>query len=126
MKKVLETTFTFALVALVATMVFSGTNMNFVRPVLADAPPATITLDATIRDFKAAHQPGGHVDFENGCCGNVLGIVQNTLGADGKPLYTSSGTAATTHGAAAFNQWYNDVSGVNLSTTKTPTHHHHL
>jgi fibro-slime domain-containing protein len=47
--------------------------------------------------------------------------VQNTLGADGKPVYASSGTPFTTHGAAAFNQWYNDVSGVNLSTTKTLT-----
>ncbi|RYZ62339.1 MAG: fibro-slime domain-containing protein [Proteobacteria bacterium] len=48
-------------------------------------------------------------------------IVKPDLGADGKPVYddanTFEGTAgrtATTHGKAAFEQWFNDAPGINM------------
>ncbi|MCC6424259.1 MAG: fibro-slime domain-containing protein [Phycisphaerales bacterium] len=47
-----------------------------------------------------------------------LGIVNSTLGSDGKPVYqgqSNAGFYKSTHDAASFNQWYNDTSGVNLS-----------
>ncbi|MEN6577144.1 MAG: fibro-slime domain-containing protein [Phycisphaerales bacterium] len=71
---------------------------------------ASITLTTTVRDFNASHP-----DFE-GLIQTDPGIVQSTLGADGKPVYAGLAGNPTTSGAANFNQWYNDVAGVNLST----------
>ena len=70
---------------------------------------ATINLTGTIRDFKDSHP-----DFES-ALGTDHGIVETTLGNDGKPVYASSTTTSTTTGAANFNQWYNNVANVNLS-----------
>ena len=79
------------------------------------ATPATLDLTATIRDFQFSHP-----DFE-AFIGNDTGIVQSTLGLDGKPVYAGSPTTATTTGASNFNQWYNDTPGVNQTTTITLT-----
>lgn len=65
------------------------------------------TLTGTVRDFKASHP-----DFEY-TIGVDPGIVQKALGADGKPVYASATTTPTTNGKASFDQWYNDVPGVN-------------
>jgi fibro-slime domain-containing protein len=47
-------------------------------------------------------------------------IVTDALGADGKPVYANpNGTTLTTHGAADFNKWYNDVSGTNIDIPYT-------
>jgi fibro-slime domain-containing protein len=72
---------------------------------------ASFTLTGTIRDFKDTHP-----DFEY-VIASEKGIVQNQLGADGKPVYAKSGQpSATTTGKANFDQWYRDVRGVNKST----------
>jgi fibro-slime domain-containing protein len=47
------------------------------------------------------------------------GLVGATIGADRKPVYVASGPTATTHSQALFDQWYNDVPGINLSQTIT-------
>ncbi len=82
----------------------------------------TFVLTGTVRDFLAAGTPAGtyhgyagvgHPDFQNWCCGDDHSITTSTLGADGKPVY--AGGSVSTHGAAAFNQWYNNVPGVNVS-----------
>ncbi|MHB8472655.1 MAG: fibro-slime domain-containing protein [Gammaproteobacteria bacterium] len=87
------------------------------------ATAATTTITGTVRDFLASgtaagtyngHPGVGHVDFENYCCSDDHNIVQSTLGADGKPVYNGAGSVST-HGATAFNQWYNDTPGVNVS-----------
>lgn len=77
----------------------------------------TITLTGVIRDFKASGTDGGHPDFQRtgSTCGTATGIVENTL-VDGKPVYSGDVTCNTTS-AERFNQWYNDVDGVNQSTT---------
>jgi len=72
--------------------------------------PATITLNGTLRDFKFSHP-----DFED-YIGDDRGIVTTTLGSDSKPVYAKSDTVSTT-GAANFNQWFNDVAGVNSPTS---------
>jgi fibro-slime domain-containing protein len=42
-------------------------------------------------------------------------IVSDTLGSDGKPVYANAtGTTLTTHGAADFATWYNDVANTNI------------
>lgn len=95
-------------------------------------------LTGYIRDFLAARSP----DFEpfdmkypNRMPGkmdtNVIeaGIVQNTLGADKKPVYAKGDgtTSLTTTGATNFATWFHDVDGLNqgetlsLQFTKDPT-----
>ncbi len=65
-------------------------------------------LTVVIRDFTTSHP-----DFEQGNTNDDPGIVQPDLGADGKPVYAGNPTTPTTHGKAAFDQWYNDADGVN-------------
>lgn len=57
--------------------------------------------------------PAGHIDFQNWCCGDDRNITTTALGADAKPVYTSARSTQSTHGAQYFDQWYNDVAGVN-------------
>lgn len=82
------------------------------------ATASTIDLTGTIRDFKIAHP-----DFEGAISGLATGMVQTTLGADGKPVYadTLAPWLGATSGPANFNQWYNDSAGVNLSAPLTLT-----
>ncbi|MEL6488274.1 MAG: fibro-slime domain-containing protein, partial [Pseudomonadota bacterium] len=43
-------------------------------------------------------------------------MVETTLGVDGNPVYAGGpGGTSTTSGQASFDQWYNDVPGVNQS-----------
>src|SRR5436190_11979669 len=80
------------------------------------AQASQITLTGKVRDFLPAGyaagiyngNPGvGHIDFENYCCGDDHNIVTSTLGVNGKPVY--AGGSVSTHGATAFNQWFNDT-----------------
>lgn len=71
--------------------------------------PVAPVLAVTVRDFRDTHP-----DFESGMQGNDRGIVEDTLGSDALPVY--AGDSRTTHGREAFDQWYRDVDGVNLST----------
>ena len=47
--------------------------------------PATLTLNAVIRDFKAKGQTGGHADFQAYSGSTTVGLVKDQLGSDGKP-----------------------------------------
>ena len=73
------------------------------------------SIETTIRDFKADHP-----DFEGHIGGLQTGMVSSTLGVDGKPVPVFADdvdgvpTGFTTK--ANFNQWYNDVPGVNSKT----------
>jgi fibro-slime domain-containing protein len=83
----------------------------------AGADGGTTALTMTIRDFKMwdAGDPTTNPDFEN-AMGDDRGIVETTLGTDGKPVYANAtGMTRTTHGQADFDQWYNDVMGVNIN-----------
>ncbi len=75
--------------------------------------PLPPVLSATVRDFRESHP-----DFELNVSGssNDLGIVDENLGADGKPVYRGGMGTLTTSGQANFDQWYRDVPGVNEST----------
>ena len=48
--------------------------------------PSTLTLTATIRDFKAYNQTGGHPDFQYFSGSTTVGLVQDALDSDGKPV----------------------------------------
>ncbi|NVB39518.1 fibro-slime domain-containing protein [Pseudenhygromyxa sp. WMMC2535] len=70
------------------------------------------TILATIRDFSSSHP-----DFESfSGSGATTGLVEEQLGGDQKPVY--SGTGAMVNQMTSeenFNQWYNDVDGVNYT-----------
>lgn len=87
----------------------------FVLLTCQSAIGATIDLNATIRDFSSSHP-----DMESTISVDS-GIVQNTLGPDGKPVYAGGAGTLTTHGQEAFDQWYRDVEGVNTSMAHTLT-----
>ena len=73
----------------------------------------------TIRDFQDTH-----ADFERGYSRTwETGIVLPELGPTDKPVYAyppcstkGCDESLTTAGQSEFDQWYNDVPGVNLST----------
>lgn len=72
-------------------------------------------LFGIVRDFKMGNQPGGHPDFETMPAGLDTGIVEATLGSDGKPVYAHPGShTPSTTGQAEFDQWYRDVPDVNM------------
>lgn len=100
------------------------------------ALPDTLQVPVTYRDFIAlpAAELPRHPDFEV-FIGDVptTGLVQSMLGADGKPVYAGKCDAAAgpypddfpmsgdcpfnqqLDSKASFDQWYRDVSGVNLT-----------
>lgn len=89
------------------------TNNEGAAPTCTDrcvAGHTAIALPIVIRDFSVAHP-----DMENGI-GVDLGIVEASLGSDGKAVYANpGGTTPTTSGSANFDQWYRDVSGINIA-----------
>lgn len=89
-------------------------------PLAAAAAPLTLT--GTIRDFNftgtTSGGVGGHPDFE-AYLGSATGIVQSTLGADGKPVLSASHPTVTS--AASFHQWYHDDPTVNATASITIT-----
>lgn len=74
-------------------------------------PPQQAKLTATIRDFHNTFPDMDHDGIAE------TGIVADTLGSDDKPVYAHTGPTATVVGPDTFNQWYRDVSGMNISTT---------
>jgi fibro-slime domain-containing protein len=72
-------------------------------------------LFGVVRDFKMGTPTDGHPDFQLPTPGNAAetGIVTDTLGDDGKPVYANP-TGGTTSGKDHFDQWYRDVDGVNM------------
>lgn len=51
--------------------------------------PSQLALQATIRDFKAYNETGGHPDFQYFSGSTTVGLVQDTLDATGKPVVAS-------------------------------------
>lgn len=112
----------------------------------AGATAETITLPAVVRDFKASNESNGHPDFQAFAGRVQVGLLEQRLGADGKPMFrNASGQVMKTpirngrgemvnpallddfveyvnHGtnvltsAERFDQWYRDSPGVNIST----------
>lgn len=87
----------------------STTNEATAPPVLCTA---TRSLPGVVRDFSEDHvdmEPCEDVD-----CRSEKGVVEVDLGADGKPVLSDNrGAESTIHDSASFNQWFNDVEGIN-------------
>lgn len=73
----------------------------------------TITLDITLRDFSNSHK-----DFQINGSGLVTGLVEATLGEDGKPVYVGGKSLST---KVNFDQWFNDVEGTNINFDRSLT-----
>jgi len=82
----------------------------------ATAQATTIDLTGTIRDFNASH-----AHMESAIDGHVTGLVENTLGGDKNPVRTVKTTSSMPGELSLFNQWYNDVAGVNMAQNLTLT-----
>jgi len=76
----------------------------------------TIDLTGTVRDFQMSHS-----DFERAIDGHVTGMVETTLGADGKPVYSGKCTASVYDCGANFSDWYNTKVGINKEISHTIT-----
>jgi fibro-slime domain-containing protein len=107
--------FLFVLLALALAM---GLFIPMAAPAAAAEVGDTIDLPVTIRDFHGigwgSPGPDGyyqHPDFEDGIIVDP-GIVQTTLGMDGKPVYEGDDNPSV-HGQTAFDQWYRDNATVN-------------
>jgi fibro-slime domain-containing protein len=78
------------------------------------------SLTGRVRDFRAREEEGGHPDFEAFSGADAsLGIVQDLLGPDKKPVYKPDGPMMSQFGQqttskARFDEWYRDTDGVNL------------
>lgn len=72
-----------------------------------------LELPLVLRDFSIEHP-----DFETfSGSGPTTGIVEDRLGADGKPVFKAAKGQVTSQ--ATFDQWYRDVSGVNIPFVDT-------
>lgn len=95
-------------------------NTLLIFPILLaaslSANASVINLTGTVRDFKQSHS-----DFERAIDGHVTGMLEATLGADGKPVYSGLNTPSVYNSGANFDEWYNDVTGVNQAISHTIT-----
>jgi fibro-slime domain-containing protein len=76
--------------------------------------PSSIALTGTVRDFKERSVSGGHPDFERqptAGFGQYLNMVQDTLSADAKPVFRSTGNKIS-------SQW-RDAQGRNRIQNKS-------
>ncbi len=103
-------------------VLFASAALLFSLPTLA----ASITLNATLRDFCSLGAPtaaagcSNHPDFPNTATGSVTGAVQSILGADSKPVYNNPVSSVFTN-ATNFNQWYNDAPAFNQTIASSLT-----
>ncbi len=79
------------------------------------AGPSTLTLTGTVRDFT----PATNTDFEY-TIGDDRGVLDTTLPASKDPTFLPA-SSPTIHSSATFNQWYNDVPGVNIPISHSIT-----
>jgi fibro-slime domain-containing protein len=75
--------------------------------------PSEVTLTGVVRDFRASTQSGGHADFQRqptAGFGHYMGMVANSLDAEMKPVFFSTGRRVT-------GQW-KDAQGRNRISPK--------
>jgi fibro-slime domain-containing protein len=81
-------------------------------------------IAGVVRDFKGYNVPGGQPDFEHFAGNGTVGLVESTLAADLKPVYTGLCEATNpprsscpdgqmTTGKVNFDEWYRFTDGVN-------------
>jgi fibro-slime domain-containing protein len=98
-----------------------------------DNPPEKLELPIVARDFKGAEHGDAaspHPDFGTYCCDDTLtksaGVLRSTLDASRKPVWAGPDPVPDPKqllftGRAAFDQWYRDVTNVNMTYYETLT-----
>lgn len=78
----------------------------------------TRTLPGVVRDFDEQHPDMEPCHDPGVVCSSERGLVEPLLGSDGKPRLTSAPRRASTtvRDVTSFNQWFNDVEGVNTAS----------
>jgi hypothetical protein len=99
--------------AKIRSVALCGVLLSLLLGVPGEVDGHSFALSGTIRDF---HQ--SHPDFERAICGLTLGMVDNGLGSDGKPMYGPNGELCI-QSQDSLSQWFNDVAQVNLSDRYT-------
>ncbi|QOJ00839.1 MAG: fibro-slime domain-containing protein [Phycisphaeraceae bacterium] len=112
-----STTLSVAGLALAAGLaVTTAPQRTDAQPVNNDAYavlPMTMQLTGVVRDFRERSAQGGHPDFErapSGGFGHYVNMVADTLDADGKPAFLSSGNKVSSQ--------FRDASGLNRIPNK--------
>jgi fibro-slime domain-containing protein len=86
-----------------------------------------LQLPIIYRDFKPFNETGGHPDFERFVGFGESGIVQSTLGPNGKPVHVAGTKMLTVNNDAAyagvdyFASWFKDDPKYNLTIRDTLT-----
>ena len=82
------------------------------------AQAETIELTGVLRDFKVSHPDMQYPDKSFGVKTN---LVESQIGEDGKPVLRTDldPTRGMITGPDSFNQWFNDVPGVNIAVPFT-------
>lgn len=92
---------------------------SFTQAATEELETETKTIKGIIRDFKSNHPDFERNPGDTSADGSVFGfgldteITTNFLGEDGKPVYKGGSNSTTTKDN--FDQWFNDVEGVNKS-----------
>jgi fibro-slime domain-containing protein len=93
----------------------------------ADAGVGCGQVVGVVRDFRSSHpdfectkdNPIKFVDPSNKDCGPwdpvIVGPLGSAIGPKSKPVYAGGSKTPSTTGVKNFDQWFNDVSGVNSS-----------
>jgi len=85
-----------AMVAVLATPALGQSVGTSSGEVSGAALPATVTLNGTVRDFKAYDQTGGHPDFQRWTGDTRVGLLESQLDQEGKPVLLSLNGAQIT------------------------------
>ncbi|RYZ39023.1 MAG: DUF4215 domain-containing protein [Myxococcaceae bacterium] len=94
---------------------------------VTESPPSSVEIPVVYRDFRGMNQATNanaakHPDFDDLNTGDtgIVGPLYTGVLTNNKPTYArATGASPSTHGKVAFDQWYRDTPGVNVTVVST-------